>query len=78
MKNNNFRLLRWGVQSVLAGVDNVKIGLKNRSLKSLISFFGGIEKIEQEIKEEKLKKGYNENDLQQMRKVFPVFQMTSI
>ena len=41
-------------------IDNVKIGLKNRSLKSLISFFGGIEKIEQEIKEEKLKKGYNE------------------
>ena len=24
------------------------------------------------------KKGYNENDLQQMRKVFLVFQMTSI
>lgn len=41
-------------------IDNVKIGLKNRSLKSLISFFGGIEKIEREIKEEKLKKGYNE------------------
>ena len=30
MKNNNFRLLRWGVQSVLAGVDNVKIGYVTR------------------------------------------------
>ena len=30
MKNNNFRLLRWGVQSVLAGVGNVKIGYVTR------------------------------------------------
>ena len=35
MKNNNFRLLRWVGQSVLAGVDKLKIGyvtLKNRNV----------------------------------------------
>ncbi len=30
MKNNNFRLSKWGVQSILAGVDNVKIGYVSR------------------------------------------------
>ena len=38
-------------------IDNVKIGLNNRSLKNLIDFFGGEEKILNEIKEEKLAKG---------------------
>ena len=38
-------------------IDNVKIGLNNRSLKNLIEFFGGEEKILNEIKEEKLAKG---------------------
>lgn len=30
MKNNFFRLSRWGVEAVLAGVDNVKIGYVSR------------------------------------------------
>ena len=38
-------------------IDNVKIGLNNRSLKNLIEFFGGEEKILNEIKEDKLAKG---------------------
>ena len=38
-------------------IDNVKIGLNNRPLKNLIEFFGGEEKILNEIKEEKLAKG---------------------
>ena len=38
-------------------IDNVKIGLNNRSLKNLIEFFGGEEKILNEIIEEKLAKG---------------------
>ena len=41
-------------------IDNVKIGLNNRSLKNLIEFFGGEEKILNEIKEEKLAKGLSE------------------
>lgn len=38
-------------------IDNVKIGLNNRPLKNLIEFFGGEEKILNEIKEDKLAKG---------------------
>lgn len=38
-------------------IDNVKIGLNNRPLKKLIEFFGGEEKILNEIKEDKLAKG---------------------
>ena len=38
-------------------IDNVKIGLKNRSRKNIIEFFGGEEKIHNLIKEEKLAKG---------------------
>ncbi|KAM7454772.1 hypothetical protein BLSTO_04470 [Blastocystis sp. subtype 1] len=30
MKNNNFRLSKWGVQAILAGVDRVKIGFVSR------------------------------------------------
>lgn len=30
MKNNNYRLSKWGVQAVLAGVDLVKIGYVSR------------------------------------------------
>ena len=30
MKNNNFRLSKWGVQAMLAGVDRVKIGFVSR------------------------------------------------
>ena len=37
-------------------IDNVKIGLNNRPLKNLIEFFGGEEKILNEIKEDKLAK----------------------
>ncbi len=38
-------------------IDNVKIGLNNRSLKNLLEFFGGEEKIREEIKQDKLQKG---------------------
>ena len=38
-------------------IDNVKIGLNNRPLKNLIEFFGGEEKILNEIKQDKLAKG---------------------
>ena len=41
-------------------IDNVKIGLNNRPLKNLIEFFGGEEKILNEIKEDKLAKGLSE------------------
>ena len=41
-------------------IDNVKIGLNNRPLKSLIEFFGGEEKILNEIKQDKLAKGLSE------------------
>ena len=41
-------------------IDNVKIGLNNRSLKNLIEFFGGEEKILNEIKQDKLAKGLSE------------------
>lgn len=30
MKNNNYRLSKWGAQAVLAGVDLVKIGYVSR------------------------------------------------
>ena len=41
-------------------IDNVKIGLNNRPLKNLIEFFGGEEKILNEIKQDKLAKGLSE------------------
>ena len=41
-------------------IDNVKIGLNNRPLKNLIEFFGGEEKILNEIKQDKLTKGMTE------------------
>lgn len=41
-------------------IDNVKIGLNNRPLKNLIEFFGGEEKILNEIKQDKLAKGMTE------------------
>lgn len=41
-------------------IDNVKIGLNNRSYKSLIEFFGGEELIHNEIKQMKLAKGVSE------------------
>lgn len=38
-------------------IDNVKIGLNNRSLPKLLEFFGGEELIREEIKQDKLAKG---------------------
>lgn len=38
-------------------IDNVKIGLTNRPIKKLIEFFGGEEKLIEEIKQDKLNKG---------------------
>lgn len=36
MKNNHFRLSKWGVQAMLAGVDTVKLGLvSRRDMKSM-------------------------------------------
>ena len=43
-------------------IDNVKIGLKNRSRKNIIEFFGGEERIHNLIKEDKLAKGYTEEE----------------
>lgn len=38
MKNNHFRLSKWGVQAMLAGVDTVKLGLvSRRDMKSIDS-----------------------------------------
>lgn len=42
MKNNNYRLSKWGVQAVLAGVDLVKIGyVSRRKMQDLYGNEGG-------------------------------------